>query len=153
MLESGRDGRLKQLAEVVCLLLRWEMYPIGPRSRRWLYQWIHSRVANSIAARPRQGTAPGDEFGLVQSDDGLRQGVIVGVSYPARRGFDLLRHECGGVEKVIRSLNHECKKQPDNKRIAEVSGYFRNNRHRMGYAEAKARPSRHHCCPINITRI
>ena len=23
MLESGRDGRLEQLAEVVCLLLRW----------------------------------------------------------------------------------------------------------------------------------
>ena len=29
--------------------------------------------------------------------------------------------------------------QPENKRIAEVLGYFRNNRHRMGYAEVKAR--------------
>ena len=27
----------------------------------------------------------------------------------------LLRHECGGVEKVIRSLNHERRKQPENK--------------------------------------
>ena len=51
----------------------------------------------------------------------------------------LLRHDLGGVEKVIRSLNHERRKQPENKRIAEVLGYFRNNRHRMGYAEAKAR--------------
>ncbi len=51
----------------------------------------------------------------------------------------LLRHECGGVEKVIRSLNHQRRKQPENKRIAEVLGYFRNHRHRMGYAEAKAR--------------
>ena len=51
----------------------------------------------------------------------------------------LLRHDCGGVEKVIRSLNHQRRKQPESKRIAEVLGYFRNNRHRMGYAEAKAR--------------
>ena len=51
----------------------------------------------------------------------------------------LLRHDCGGVEKVIRSLNHERKKQPQSKRLGEVLGYFRNNRHRMGYAEAKAR--------------
>ena len=51
----------------------------------------------------------------------------------------LLRHDCGGVEKVIRSLNHQRRKQPENKRIAEVLGYFRNHRHRMGYAEAKAR--------------
>ena len=28
--------------------------------------------------------------------------------------------------------------RPGNKRIAEVLGYLRNNRHRMGYAEAKA---------------
>ena len=51
----------------------------------------------------------------------------------------LLRHDCGGVEKVIRSLNHQRRKQPKSKRIAEVLGYFRNHRHRMGYAEAKAR--------------
>ena len=51
----------------------------------------------------------------------------------------LLRHDCAGVEKVIRSLNHLRRTHPGNKRIAEVLGYFRNNRHRMGYAEAKAR--------------
>ncbi len=28
---------------------------------------------------------------------------------------------------------------PDEERIAQVLGYFRGNRHRMGYAEAKAR--------------
>ena len=51
----------------------------------------------------------------------------------------LLRHDLGGVEKVIRSLNHARRKQPENKRVADVLGYFRNHRHRMGYAEAKAR--------------
>ena len=50
----------------------------------------------------------------------------------------LLRHDCAGVEKVIRSLNHLRRTHPGNKRIAEVLGYLRNNRHRMGYAEAKA---------------
>ena len=50
----------------------------------------------------------------------------------------LLRHELDGVEKVIRSLNHLRRTHPGNKRIAEVLGYLRNNRHRMGYAEAKA---------------
>ena len=34
------------------------------------------------------GAASSDEFGLVQPDDGLRQGVVAGVSYPAHRGFD-----------------------------------------------------------------
>ena len=33
-----------------------------------------------------------------------------------------LRHDCGGVEKGIRSLNRERGKQPQNQRIAEVSG-------------------------------
>ena len=50
----------------------------------------------------------------------------------------LLRHDCAGVEKVIRSLNHLRRTRPGNKRIAEVLGDLRNNRHRMGYAEAKA---------------
>ena len=48
----------------------------------------------------------------------------------------LLRHDC---EKVIRSLNHQRRKQPESKRIAEVLGYFRNHRHRMRYASVKAR--------------
>ena len=34
------------------------------------------------------GTAPGDEFGLVQPDDGLCQGVVAGISCPADGGFD-----------------------------------------------------------------
>ena len=56
----------------------------------------------------------------------------------------LLRHDCAGVEKVIRSLNHECRKQPQNKRIAEVLGYLRNNRH-----TAWAMPRRRHrICPL-----
>ena len=49
----------------------------------------------------------------------------------------LLRHETDGVEKVIRALRHLCSKHPECERVAQVLGYFRNNRHRMGYAEAK----------------
>ena len=48
-----------------------------------------------------------------------------------------LRHETDGVGKVIRALRHLCSKHPERERIAQVLGYFRNNRHRMGYAEAK----------------
>ena len=49
-----------------------------------------------------------------------------------------LRHETGGVGKVIRALRHLRSQHPGNERIAQALGYFRNNQHRMGYAEAKA---------------
>ena len=51
----------------------------------------------------------------------------------------LLRHESGGVKKVIRALCHLRSTHPHNERVAQVLGYFRNNQHRMGYAHAKAR--------------
>ena len=37
----------------------------------------------------------------------------------------------------FRALRHLCSKHPECERLAQVLGYFRNNRHRMGYAEAK----------------
>ena len=49
-----------------------------------------------------------------------------------------LRHESDGVEGVIRALLYLRSKHPHNERITQVLGYFRTNRHRMGYAEAKA---------------
>jgi len=49
-----------------------------------------------------------------------------------------LRDETGGVGKVIRALRHLRSQHPGNERIAQALGYFRNNQHRMGYAEAKA---------------
>ena len=49
-----------------------------------------------------------------------------------------LRHETGGVGRVIRALRHLRLQHPGNERIAQALGYFRNNQHRMGYAEAKA---------------
>ena len=49
----------------------------------------------------------------------------------------LLRHEADGVARVIRALRHLRSKHPECERIAQVLGYFRNNQHRMGYAEAK----------------
>ena len=49
-----------------------------------------------------------------------------------------LRHEPGGVGGVIRALVYLRTKHPNRERIAQVLGYFRTNRHRMGYADAKA---------------
>ena len=51
----------------------------------------------------------------------------------------LLRHEPDGVNRVIRALVYLRSKSPDNERIAQVLGYFRGNRRRMGYADAKAK--------------
>ena len=50
-----------------------------------------------------------------------------------------LRHEPDGVNRVIRALLYLRSKSPGNERIAQVLGYFRANRHRMGYADAKAK--------------
>ena len=50
----------------------------------------------------------------------------------------LLRHEPDGVNSVIRALVYLRSKSPGNERIAQVLGYFRGNRHRMRYADAKA---------------
>ena len=49
-----------------------------------------------------------------------------------------LRHETGGVGRVIRALRYLRSQHPGNERIVQALGYFRNNQHRMGYAEAKA---------------
>ena len=51
----------------------------------------------------------------------------------------LLRHEPDGVNRVIRALLYLRSRYPGNERIAQVLGYFRGNRHRMRYADAKAR--------------
>ena len=51
----------------------------------------------------------------------------------------VLRHDHGGVEKVIRSLRYLCGTYPRRKRIRQVLGYFRRNRKRMDYAGAAER--------------
>ena len=51
----------------------------------------------------------------------------------------VLRHETGGVERVIRGLRYLRCKHWRRKRIGEVLGYFRRNRQRMDYAEAAQR--------------
>ena len=60
----------------------------------------------------------------------------------ARAQFEKLRHVLreapDGAEKVIRALAYQRKRYPKRKRIGEVLRYFRRNRHRMRYAEAKA---------------
>jgi hypothetical protein len=50
----------------------------------------------------------------------------------------LLRDEEDGVEKVIRTLAYLKGKHPRRKSIAQVLGYFRRHRHRMGYAALRA---------------
>ena len=60
-----------------------------------------------------------------------------------RAQFEKLRHvlrdDPNGVEKVIRALSYQRTRHPRRKRIGEVLRYFRHNRHRMRYAQAKAR--------------
>ena len=51
----------------------------------------------------------------------------------------VLRHELGGVERVIRGLRYLRCKYPRRKRIKEVWGYFCRNRQRMDYAAAAER--------------
>jgi hypothetical protein len=48
----------------------------------------------------------------------------------------LLKIEAGGIEKVINTLRYLSKNDPNNKKLVTELNYFRNNRHRMGYAEA-----------------
>ena len=59
-----------------------------------------------------------------------------------RAQFEKLRHvlrdDPEGVGKVIRALSYQRTKYPRRKRIGEVLRYFRHNRHRMRYAQAKA---------------
>lgn len=52
---------------------------------------------------------------------------------------NLLLDDRDGVGKVIRALIYMRDKHPRRKRIAEVLGYFRSNRHRMDYADAVSR--------------
>lgn len=51
----------------------------------------------------------------------------------------VMRHEHGGVERVIRALRYLRGKHPRRKRIKEVLGYFCRNRKRMDYAGAAQR--------------
>ncbi|MEN8251890.1 MAG: hypothetical protein ABFS32_23415 [Bacteroidota bacterium] len=48
----------------------------------------------------------------------------------------LLKNEIGGIEKVINTLRYLSSNAPKNKKLATELNYFRNNRHRMKYAEA-----------------
>lgn len=60
----------------------------------------------------------------------------------ARKQFEtyrhVLRHEPGGVEKLIRALVHLRASHPRRTGLATELGYFRQRRHRMDYAGMKA---------------
>ena len=53
--------------------------PRGSRSRRWLNQSTHSKVAYSTSPPPPRPT-PADQLGLEQADDRLGQRVVVGIA-------------------------------------------------------------------------
>ena len=77
--------------------------------------------------------------------DACREGDARGRAHYGRLRRSL-RRDCGGVEKVIRSLDRERRKRPENKRIAEVSGYLRSpvaaaGRPFMASASKSARPT------------
>jgi hypothetical protein len=50
----------------------------------------------------------------------------------------VLRDDIEGVDKIIRALIYLCNKHPRSKKLKNELKYFRNNRHRMCYAELKA---------------
>ena len=52
----------------------------------------------------------------------------------------LLHHQPDGADRTIRALVYLRSKHPNRERIAQVLGYFRTNRHRMRYADAKGLP-------------
>lgn len=52
---------------------------------------------------------------------------------------DCLRDEVGGVERVIRALDHLRKRYPQRTDIRLCAAYYRKHRHRMQYAELRAR--------------
>ncbi len=62
-----------------------------------------------------------------------------GESVKARATFDkyrrILLEDFDGIEKVIRTVARLQKGHPRNKRLKQVLGYLRENRHRMRYAE------------------
>jgi len=60
-------------------------------------------------------------------------------SVKARANFDkqrrILLEDPRGVDKVIRCVAHLCTSHPRSKRLKQVLGYLKENRHRMQYAE------------------
>ncbi len=62
-------------------LLAGGMSPIGSRIRRWLNQSTYSRVAYFDVVEVPPGSFVADQFGLVQPDYRLGQGIVVGVAY------------------------------------------------------------------------
>ena len=77
----------------------------------------HSRVAKKLSAIALSKHSPTEQLksGLDACDG---EGNAKGRAHYEKL-HHLLRHELDGVEKVIRSLNHERRKHPENKRIAE----------------------------------
>lgn len=50
----------------------------------------------------------------------------------------ILKNENGGIEKVLNTLRYLSKQFPKNKKLKSELAYFRNNRHKMNYAQAIA---------------
>ena len=61
----------------------------------------------------------------------------------SKSGFEkyrlILRDDDQGVEKVIRHFNYHYRKHPRRKKLLREIKYFRHNRHRMRYADARSK--------------
>ena len=97
MLESSGHRRLSQLVIVVCLECSRRHMPEGSEQAPVVVPVhpLEGGELHRLAVTPR--AAPGDEFGLVQPDDGLGQGVVVRVAHAAHRGRDAPLCEALGV--------------------------------------------------------
>ena len=82
---------------------------------------------NTDATRDRGVEMPGAHRTTRQPRDSRRYRKAHG--HADRSGW-------GGVGRVIRALRHLRLQHPGNERIAQALGYFSNNQHRMGYADA-----------------
>ena len=106
------------------------------------------RAATRAAGQPTKGPAGYREVGCgtvsCYDSEGerlstLRCGRMPEAKKETLKHRHVLRHELGGVERVIRGLRYLRCKYPRRKRIKEVWGYFCRNRQRMDYAAAAER--------------
>ena len=113
--------------------LRWSPSPTGAARQLALPRWIGPRCHRG------SGLLPCHRAVEVCARCLLRRDRPPEVARSSRSCATSCATTPDGVNKVIRALSYQRTKYPKRKRIGEVLRYFRHNRHRMRYAQAKAR--------------
>ena len=140
MPESGKKALKSQLSEAVAAVL-------GQRPELQLVKLADGAKDNwrflTQELRPGEGVELIDFFHASDHlNDALEAAYGKGSTKAKaqhKKYRTLLRDEEGGVEKVIRALDYLKKKHPRRLKLATELNYFRNNRHRMQYATARAK--------------